>query len=516
MGTSSLLHRYFERAVERYPHRVAVEGPGGRAVTYRELSDLSDRLARRLAEAGIGPGDRFGLWLNKSVDAVVAIFAVLKAGAAYVPIDPLGPPRRNAFILEDCRVRMALVDCEYEPSLRQELGSQQLPLVLLGSSGLTSSGIDNLAVPEAGLPCADSPEDLAYILYTSGSSGRPKGVMLTHTNAISFVDWCSGVFKPSPEDRFSSHAPFHFDLSILDLYVPLKHGATLVLIGEEQGKQPAGLAALIAEKRLSVWYSTPSILTLLTQYGRMEEFDYSALRLVLFAGEVFPVKHLRVLRKLLSEPRFFNLYGPTETNVCTYFEVPGRIEKDRSEPFPIGEPCSHCTARVVDESGNDMATGREGELCISGPGVMAGYWDRPERTADAFLVADDGAHWYRTGDVVREDADGNYIFVGRRDRMVKRRGYRVELGEIEAGLYLHPDVQEAAVIAETDEDVGVKIKAFLSFTKGQRPSLIELKGFCAQNLLSYMAPDTFVIQESLPKTSTNKIDYQRLAEWTSH
>jgi amino acid adenylation domain-containing protein len=356
------------------------------------------------------------------------------------------------------------------------------------------------------------PDDLAYILYTSGSTGKPKGVMLSHRNALSFIDWCSDVFAPRASDRFSSHAPFHFDLSILDLYVSLAHGACLVLIGEEAGKDPHRLAEIMEQRRISVWYSAPSILSLLTQYGDLARRDTSALRLILFAGEVFPVKYLRQLVSLIPAPRYFNLYGPTETNVCTFHEIPRQIPPERTQPFPIGKVCAHLEAIVLDERGHAVSRGAEGELCVAGAGVTQGYWNLPEQTAGAFVQTAPGRRWYRTGDVVVEDADGDYIYVGRRDRMVKRRGYRVELGEIEAGLYRHPAVTEAAALAVPDADEGVRIKVFLSCRAGKRPSLVELKRFCAENLPAYMIPDLFAFAETLPRTSTDKIDYQRLKE----
>jgi acyl-coenzyme A synthetase/AMP-(fatty) acid ligase len=336
--------------------------------------------------------------------------------------------------------------------------------------------------------------------------------MLSHDNAVSFVDWCSQVFEPQTSDRFSSHAPFHFDLSILDIHVPLKHGATLVLVPEERGKDPQHLTQLIADERITLWYSAPSILSLMAQYGNLQRHDCSALRLVLFAGEVFPVKHLRALHSLLPEPRYFNLYGPTETNVCTFYEVPTPIPAERVAPYPIGASCSHLRCKVVDEQGRATTAGEEGELCVSGRGVMQGYWALPDQTARGFLVDDAGVRWYRTGDIVVEAADGNYTYRGRRDRMVKRRGYRVELGEIEAGLYRHPLVKEAAVIAKPDEEAGVKIRAFLSCREAKHPSLIELKRFCVEHLPQSMIPDQFSWHETLPKTSTDKIDYQRLKE----
>ncbi len=515
------LHELLDRSARDYPDNVAIEEPAaheaGREITYAQLSAFTDRLRDLLREIGVRPGDRVGIYLRKSIDAVVSIFGILKTGACYVPVDPTAPTARNAYILNNCSVRVVILERRFESQLRAELqalGPLPSLLVLEGTVGGVPLGAapDREAVPRTAgsVSASPAPDDLAYILYTSGSTGKPKGVMLSHRNAVSYVEWCSETFQPSATDRFSSHAPFHFDLSILDIYVPLKHGATLVLIAEDVGKDPVRLGALIAERRLSVWYSAPSILSLLTQYGGLDKYDWPALRLVLFAGEVFPVKHLRALQELLPKPRYFNLYGPTETNVCTFYEVPAKIPPPRTEPFPIGRPCSHLRTKVVDSDGGLVFRGEEGELCVAGSGVMSGYWNLPGPTADAFRLDESGDRWYRTGDIVREDVDGNYVFIGRRDRMVKRRGYRVELGEIESGLYRHAAIKEAAVIALPDEEAGVRVTAFLSCRDVKRPSIVELKRFCAENLPQYMIPDLFVFVDALPKTSTDKIDYQQL------
>jgi amino acid adenylation domain-containing protein len=520
MSEPSGLHDLFSRSARQRPRAPAVIEPGSGSISYGELDALSDRVRDRIAALGVKRGDRVGVYMHKSIDALAVIFGALKAGAAYVPVDPGAPAGRGAYIMSNCGVKVVVIAAEYAVSFRSEidkLGSAPAIFVIeeapagrgvsaaldSADAGQTASAVETSEVGR---------DDLAYILYTSGSTGRPKGVMLSHENALSFVDWCSETFEPQPDDRFSSHAPFHFDLSILDIYVCMKHGASLVLVSESLGKDAPRLARMIADERITIWYSAPSILSLLAQFGDLSKHDYSALRQVLFAGEVFPVKHLRALCEYWPGPRYFNLYGPTETNVCTYYEVPTPIPADRTKPYPIGFTCSHLRSRVVDDRGSAVPRGTEGELCIAGRGVMQGYWALPEQTSKGFYPDSGENRWYRTGDIVTEAADGCYTYLGRRDRMVKRRGYRVELGEIEAGFYRHPRIKEAAVVAFPDEEAGVSIWAFLSSRDATHPSLIEIKRFCAENLPLYMIPDTFLWLGTLPKTSTDKIDYQKLKE----
>ena len=354
-----------------------------------------------------------------------------------------------------------------------------------------------------------SPDDLAYILYTSGSTGKPKGVMLSHRNAVAFVDWCSTLFTPGPDDVFSSHAPFHFDLSILDLYVPLKHGATLVIVPEQASKEPLALSTLIAQHRITVWYSAPSILSLLAEFGKISEHDFSRLRTVLFAGEVFPIAHLRSFKRQVPHPRYFNLYGPTETNVCTWFEIPREIPEDRGEPYPIGRTCAHLESGVVDPDGNPVAPGAEGELCIAGPNVMQGYWALPLQTEQAFrrvtgraALVQDRRH--RRGGRRRElPVPGPARPHGQEARLPGRT-------RRDRGVPLQPpEIREAAVVALPGPN-GTAVKAHLSVRGEQRPSLIDLKTFCSRNLPLYMVPDAFAFHESLPRTSTSKIDYVAL------
>lgn len=508
------LHVYLQDSAGAQPDKVAIED-GDRRISYGELYALARWVSGKLIELGVVPGDRVGIYLPKSIDSVAAMHGIMMAGAAYVPVDPTAPAARNAFIHNDCTVRVAIVHAGVESAYREafaEVGT--LPPLLVVPGGKGGTGLIGLAkaerIAEGALP-GTGPDDLAYILYTSGSTGKPKGVMLTHENATSFVDWCSETFSPLAEDRCSSHAPFHFDLSILDIYMALKHGATLVLVPEDLGKDPVALAPFIAEGRISIWYSAPSILAMLAQFGKLPQQDFSHLRIVLFAGEVFPVKHLRSMKKLVPHPDYYNLYGPTETNVCTWFRIPDVVPEERDSPYPIGHTCSHLEAKVVDEAGRTVSAGEEGELVVRGPAVTQGYWNLPERNAVAFLTDEAGDSWYKTGDIVNETIDG-YVYLGRRDRMIKKRGFRIELGEIEACLYRHPHVKEAGTVARADADGDVKVIAFLSTVDGSKLSIIAMKQFCAQRLPLYMVPDRFDQRPALPRTSTDKVDYQKLKQ----
>jgi L-proline---[L-prolyl-carrier protein] ligase len=510
----TVLHDGLIESSARWPERPAVKEPGGPTLTYRELDGLTDRVRDALRASGVTPGDRVGVYLPKTVDSLAIVLGALKAGAVYVPVDPGSPPPRAAYILRDCTVRVVVTAAALVPALRAELdGPGGSPAVIAldpvgGGAGVRRWLDGRKADPrtDTARPPVDDP---AYILYTSGSTGRPKGVVISHRAAMAFVDWCSATFAPTPDDRFSSHAPFHFDLSIHDLYVSLGHGACLVLIGEELGKDPRRLAALIADERLTIWYSTPSILSLLEEHGRLERYDTRSLRIVLFAGEVFPIGRLRQVMSRWPWARYFNLYGPTETNVCTCYEVPGPLPPERTEPLPIGRRCAHYRQLIVDGD-RPVDRGERGELLMSGPGVMNGYWNLAEQNARAFWVAPDGVRWYRTGDVVSEQVDGTLLFHGRRDRMVKRRGYRIELGEIETALARHQQIEAAAVVARPDDRSGVVIHAFLAPLGGERPSIVEMKRYCAEALPGYMAPDRFGFLDRIPQTSTDKTDYQAL------
>jgi amino acid adenylation domain-containing protein len=527
------LSQLLEEAARRRPDHPAVEDEHGHRQTYAELRAGADRVATRLARLGVERGDRVGLWLPKSREAVTAIHGILRSGACYVPVDPTGPAVRAVHILATSGIKAVVVAAELVPALRSAWPCGDPPPHLIVVPGCPRAGADPSvqSAPAGTLGLGDcrwdeviadrapaastgprAVDDLAYILFTSGSTGQPKGVMLSHANAFTFLDWCRDALGPWCDgDRFASHAPFHFDLSVFDLFASCQNGATLVLVGENLGKDPGRLGDFLADRRISVWYSAPSILALLAQQAVLERPDFPAPRLVLFAGEVFPIAALSRLRQLWPSAALWNLYGPTETNVCTALRIPAQIPADRTEPYPIGSVCPPLRARVVDEHGSELPAGVLGELLIAGPGVMHGYFGQPELTTAAFFNDDDGdgGRWYRTGDLVIDIGGGCFQFHGRRDRMVKKRGYRIELGEIESALYRHDGVDRAGVVARTDE-LGVSIAAFVALKSDQKRSIIAMKRHCTTYLPNYMVPDTITFLDDLPATSTDKVDYQRL------
>jgi len=502
-----------EASAVRYPQRLAVVDSENLTLTYAELEKQSNALARFLSRHGVRPGDRVAVALPKGLPTVISIFGIMKAGAAYVPIDISAPMDRSRRILEECRIGALIADTASLALRHMSCGGSVPAVVVNPPEGQTEGVSFHEIVAGDGERAQVEPvgDDLAYIIYTSGSTGMPKGAMITHANALSFIDWCTETFAPTPDDRFSNHAPFHFDYSVLDLYLSIKHGATVYLISEDLARRPRDMVRFIARHRLTVWSSTPSALMMIVQFGELEASDSSSLRLVTFGGEVFPPRHLRSLQRHWKSAEYFNLYGPTEiTTACTFARVPSNVPENRESPYPIGFACAHCQTLVLDESGREVAEGGEGLLYISGPSVFAGYWNRPAETAAAFLDRS-GTRWYNTGDVVRWDPAEGFTYVGRKDRMVKRRGYRIELGEIEQALHLHAGVREAAVVAIPDAEAGIRIVACVSCSN-DRPSVVELKSFCATKVPAYMVPDRFVFRDKLPRTSSDKVDYQSLGQ----
>lgn len=496
-----LLQDLLTETAARVPHNVALS-TAERSLTYEELDGLSSRLARTLQDSGVARGDRVGILAPKSAAAVVAVFAALKAGACYVPLDPASPDERLELILADSGVTALLADgANADRAGELSAATSDAGVVIVD---LTPAP-EPAAAPD---PPGASDADLAYLLYTSGSTGLPKGVMISHRASLTFVRWAQSCVQLDETDRVCSPAPLHFDLSVFDIYASCMAGARMVVVPPMTAMFPVRLARWIEEQHISVWYSVPSVLTLLATHGKLSSFDLSGLRTVIFAGEVFPAKHLARLMAQLPDARYLNWYGPTETNVCTWYEVP-HDAAPLTAPLPIGRACTGFDVFAVSDDGHRVSTpGQEGELHVGGPGLMTGYWAAPEKTREALVAhpldETDDALVYRSGDIVTLDEHGSFVFVGRRDGMVKTRGYRVELGEVEAVLYEHPAVREAVVLPVPDELLGNRLRAVVcAEPELSREDVLE---HCRRRLPTYMVPDGIEFPARLPRTSTGKVD----------
>ncbi|HSF86490.1 MAG TPA: amino acid adenylation domain-containing protein [Acidimicrobiia bacterium] len=517
MAYRYLVHQYLEDSAVRVPDKSAVVDQD-RSLTYAELNARANQVARLLQSLGVRKGDRVGIYMRKSLESVVGIYGAMKAGAAYVPLDPSAPTHRIGYITGNCGIRVILTgrekrrawkevkvegaaDLEHFVVLNIDEIETEVPGVTVHTANeLDRFGIENLEVPVV-------QQDLAYILYTSGSTGDPKGVMLSHLACRGFVEWAGDEYTVVESDVLSSHAPLHFDLSTFDLYAASRAGATLVLVPPKYSVFPIEIANFIDTHQITVWYSVPSILTMLVEHANLEVGALPSIRELLFAGEVFPTKYLSRLMKLAPHARFSNLYGPTETNVCTAYTVPEAPPED-GPTISIGKAISNVETFVVDEHGNEVEKGQVGELLVRGPTLLRGYWGDAERTRSR-LVPDPrdpefGDPVYHTGDLVEELEDGNYRFLGRRDHQIKHRGYRIELGDIETAINAHPDVVECAVVPVPDEFVSNRIKAFVA-VKAEIPE-VDMINHCSGLVQKYMIPEDFYFRENLPKTSRGKID----------
>jgi amino acid adenylation domain-containing protein len=518
MAAPFALHHYLERAAVDRPDRVAVRCRD-RSLSYSELDRAADSIAATLIDAGVQHGDRVGLFTPKCVESVAAVYGVMKAGAAYVPMDPKGPASRAAVIANDCGIGALIGSADLSARLIGLLDRRPRLTILLGDHD-DSPATDVVRYAEAVAPRSPGPAsvpvvegDLAYILYTSGSTGVPKGVMLTHRNAMAFVDWCVEAMDLTPDDSLSNHAPLHFDLSVFDLYAAAAVGASVAMIPEEEAFLGASLVRFVKDEAITVWYSVPSALRLIAGSTSGSELD--SLRTVVFAGEVYPTPRLRELQALLPDVDLWNLYGPTETNVCTFHRVNEELPED-DDPIPIGRAIQGDDVFAVTEDRRLAGVGEEGELLVRGATVMQGYWGRPDKTAEALiqhpLLPEIQGAVYRTGDLVRLRSDGEFDFLGRRDHQVKSRGYRIELGEIESAIASHPAVEEAAVLAVPHPEWNSEIVAWAAPRSGATLSEITLKRHVADRLPRYMVPTMMMITDRLPKTSTGKVDRIALRE----
>lgn len=524
-----LLSQLLTESVVCFPEQPAVSC-GNDTLSYSQLDLLSGKMAGALRECGIQNGDRIGIYMTKSVESIAVIFGILKAGAVYVPMDWFAPMERLEFIVQNCGMK-ALVSssagaCKIASG--KKTPGPFIPLCFVVTSNADQTTFPSVAgsiVVREAIDGQDPIEpvtqgiidsDLAYILYTSGSTGAPKGVMLSHLNALTFINMANGFFSITTQDRLVNHAPLHFDLSIFDIFCAIKAGGCAVLLTEKEVVFPAAVVNAIQRYTITIWNSVPSALIQLVLHTSLEKTALSSLRLVLFAGELFPSKFLRALMEKLPHATFYNMYGQTEANSSTWYKVASMPGPD-DPPLPIGKAFPNYDVFALDDSGALVTgPGSRGELYVRGTAVGLGYWQNAEKTASSFVINpirnDFSEVVYKTGDMVALDDAGNYVYHGRKDMMVKCRGFRVDISEIESAIIKFPTVAEAAVVAVSDDEIGNRLVGFIIPGAGEKVSPDELKAFCAQKIPRYMVPEVFFICEHFPRTSTGKVDRRALLE----
>lgn len=510
-------------SAERSPGSTALllgaAGDGGEAMTYAELDAATNRIARTLVDRGVRPGDRVGVLAAKTPWTIAALIGTLKAGGVYVPVDSASPAPRVARIIRSA-----------EPSVLLADASASTLVDGLVAEGLSGLPVGSLADPMAGERFASAfsrgdieaeaadglvvtrDSDLAHLLFTSGSTGVPKGVMITHGMVAAFVDWALTHFGTKPGDRISGHPPLHFDLSTFDIYATLAAGAELHLVPASLGLDARRTAEFIRDHELTQWFSVPSVLTYLARFDAVGQDDFPALERLLWCGEVLPTPILAHWMRKLPRVRFTNLYGPTEATIASsYYDVP-QVPDDESVPVPIGVPCAG-ESLIVIEDGRPAATGQIGELYIGGAGLSPGYWRDRERTDAAFVTGPDGERIYRTGDLARADEAGVVHFLGRTDSQIKSRGYRIELGEVETAVNTVSGVRECAVVGvDLGGFEGTTICCAYSVAQGAELPVNGMRRAVTGLLPRYMVPARWLVLDELPKNVNGKIDRPVLRE----
>lgn len=444
----------------------------------------------------VGGGCRVAILLEKSLASAIAIYTCVDISAAYIPVDVHLPKSRIDDTLADCNPHVVVHN---QPGLFPDNESHACRIPGLEETFITVLLAPNYREVESKQAMPNFfTEYVSYVLYTSGSTGIPKGVVVPFDATKAFVMWASKSFDIVETDQIASIAPFHFDLSVLDLFVARYKKATLHLFSPEQVRNPRLMSEELSKRKISTIYATPTFYGALLEFGKIENQDWSYLRSVLFAGEVFPVKQLHGLMSIWNNVKFYNLYGPTETNVCTFTEI--HRDNDRTEPYAIGKVCA----------GHEIEITEQGELLVGGLHVAKNYLNRSELTAEKFFTVGN-TRWFRTGDKVEVDGTGHLLYKGRLDRMVKRRGYRIEPGEIESALHKLDGVT-GAVVVEHRESHSVLLAAVVTTDGSRNFDIVQLKSELFQVLPDYMLPDSVITVNEFPKTSSGKIDYLKVQQ----
>jgi amino acid adenylation domain-containing protein len=495
------LHEIFADVAARWPTRIAVTD-GGRSLSYAELDHASSRLAQRLRSLGAAPEQLVAVCAEQTVDLVMAVLAVLKSGAGYLPLDPRYPAARLSFMLADAGCHILVGDEE----LCQPLTGDGRILV-----GLSEPLSDEPAEPRS-VPAR--PENVAYVIYTSGSTGTPKGVVVSHANVTRLFSATADQFRFGPDDVWTLFHSLAFDFSVWELWGALLHGGRLVVVSHLTSREPAAFLDLLRTQRVTVLNQTPTAFRQLAAAAEDARFPGLALRVVIFGGEALDPATLKgwVAGYGTTRPCLVNMYGITETTVHVTLR-PIDVSDLAGTASPIGRPIGDLRVHILDDGLAELPAGTEGEMYVGGAGVSRGYLGRPALTAERFVpdpFGGPGARLYRTGDLAVRRPDGELEFRGRADSQVKLRGFRIELGEIERALHDQPEVRAAACLVREDTPGQPRLVAYLVMGSGRAVPTAEIRAALRERLPEHMVPAAYVVVPKLPLTENGKLDRARL------
>ncbi|HKG22149.1 MAG TPA: amino acid adenylation domain-containing protein, partial [Blastocatellia bacterium] len=506
---SAAVHELFEARVERSPEAVALVFEDER-VSYGELNERANRLARRLRELGVGPEEIVGIYMDRSVEMVTAIIAVLKAGGAYLPIDLSHPQSRIEFMLADAGCRVVL-------TRDSSIGPPPEGIRFLGCLESDREELESLSAEN--LPNETRPSGLAYVIYTSGSTGEPKGVAVTHGNVTRLLESTEDLFNADERDVWTLFHSYAFDFSVWEMWGALLYGGRLVIVPYAVSRSPESFLRLLESERVTVLNQTPSAFRqLIAAEEDLRGSGGLALRLVIFGGEALDPRALSpwIARHGDRLPRLVNMYGITETTVHVTYRPITASDASGARGSVIGRPIPDLSLYVVDRSLEPVPQGVTGEIFVGGAGLARGYLNRPELTALRFIPdpfsGKAGARLYRSGDLGRWISPSDIEYLGRIDHQVKVRGFRIELGEIEAALCSHDSIRESVVLARDGEAGERRLVAYVVAPGSRELDVSELHAFLRARLPDYMIPAGFVILDKLPLTSNGKIDRLALPE----
>jgi amino acid adenylation domain-containing protein len=510
-----LLPDIIKNSAYRFPNNVAFRYEDN-SISFEELVKRSNQLASVLAELGVKRGDRVGIFMESCLESAISVYGIMSAGSVFVPLDPNAPPARIAHVINDCGIKHIISGAKQNRSLNKVLEENILLEAVIGI---------NEQLPVKTVPWDDirqlSPhkdvsvrmveDDLAYIMYTSGTTGTPKGIMHSHRSGLAYAKLSRALYGVESADILGNHSPLHFDISTMGYFTMPLAGGTTILVPESHKLFPASLSQLMEKEKLSIWYSVPLALIQMLQRGVLQDRKMDSLRWVLFGGEPFPPKHLRSLMQLWDKARFSNVYGPAEVNQCTYFHFSQLSNEE--EAIPLGHVWNNTEVLIVDENDVEVNDGDIGELLVRSATMMKGYWDKPKLTQKAFFRRERFSNleelFYRTGDLVWRNRERQLMFAGRKDRQIKIRGYRIELDEIESVLISHSYIIEAAVYhLKSEEDSSVE--AIVVIIESGIETEETIKKFLAGKLPPYAVPSRIYFSDKIPRTTAGKINYKEL------